>query len=91
MKMGRCEVTGMYLSAADVHCHHYVPLHLGGSDKFANLRILHKEVHRLIHATCKQTIDGLWAKLGITEPMQNLINQYRTKCELEPISFFFRT
>lgn len=89
MKMGRCEVTGMYLSAADVHCHHYVPLHLGGSDKFANLRILHKEVHRLIHATCKQTIDGLWAKLGITEPMQNLINQYRTKCELEPISFFF--
>lgn len=89
MKMGKCEVTGMYLSAADVHCHHYEPLHLGGSDKFANLRILHKEVHQLVHSTCKQTIDALLGKLGVTEPMQSLINQYRTKCELEPISFFF--
>ncbi|OMD34737.1 group II intron reverse transcriptase/maturase [Paenibacillus borealis] len=89
MKMGKCEVTGMYLSAADVHCHHFVPLHLGGNDKFSNLRILQKEVHRLIHSTCKQTIDGLMAKLGITESMQSLINQYRTKCGLEPISFFF--
>lgn len=91
MKMGKCEVTGMYLSAADVHCHHFVPLHLGGNDKFSNLRILQKEVHRLIHSTCKQTIDGLMAKLGITESMQSLINQYRTKCGLEPISFFSRT
>ncbi|OKP89646.1 group II intron reverse transcriptase/maturase [Paenibacillus sp. P3E] len=91
MKMGKCEVTGMYLSAADVHCHHFVPLHLGGNDKFSNLRILQKEVHRLIHSTCKQTIAGLMAKLGITESMQSLINQYRTKCELEPINFFSRT
>ena len=35
MKMGKCEMTGIYLSAADVHCHHYVPLHLGGSDRFS--------------------------------------------------------
>nr|WP_216626811.1 group II intron reverse transcriptase/maturase [Paenibacillus phytohabitans] len=91
MKMGKCEVTGMYLCAADVHCHHFVPLHLGGNDKFSNLRILQKEVHRLIHSTCKQTIDGLMAKLGITESMQSLINQYRTKCELEAVSFFSRT
>jgi RNA-directed DNA polymerase len=59
MKMGKCEVTGIHLSAADVHCHHFMPLHLGGSDKFSNLRIVHKEVHRLIHATRKETIDGL--------------------------------
>ena len=88
MKMGKCEVTGRYLSAAEVHCHHYVPLHLGGSDKFSNLRVLHKEVHRLIHSTRKETIDGLITKLGISEPMLSLINQYRNKCELEPISEF---
>ncbi|MNO86188.1 Group II intron-encoded protein LtrA [compost metagenome] len=56
MKMGKCEITGIPLFAADVHCHHYVPSHLGGSDKFNNLRILHKEVHRLIHASIKETI-----------------------------------
>lgn len=85
MKMGKCEVTGVYLFANDVHCHHYVPLHLGGSDKFSNLRILHKDVHRLIHSTLKETIDVLMSKIGITEPMGKLINQYRSNFGLEPI------
>ncbi|WP_167527220.1 reverse transcriptase domain-containing protein [Paenibacillus cellulositrophicus] len=62
MKMGKCEITGVHLFAKDVHCHHYVPLHLGGSDKFSNLRILHKEVHRLIHSTLNETIDVLRSK-----------------------------
>lgn len=85
MKLGKCEITGMYLFATDVHCHHYIPLYLGGSDKFSNLRILHKEVHKLIHHTDKKTIDLLISRLGITEPMISTINQYREKCELEPI------
>lgn len=85
MKMGKCEITGIHLFAADVHCHHYVPSHLGGSDKFSNLRILHNEVHRLIHSTLKETIDALISKIGITEPMVNMINQYRNTCRLEPI------
>ncbi|CAM4432659.1 HNH endonuclease [Paenibacillus alkaliterrae] len=85
MKMGKCEITGMYLFAADVHCHHYNPLHLGGSDKFSNLRILHKEVHKLIHCTHKETIDVLISRLGITESLVSTINQYREICGLEPI------
>ena len=85
MKMGKCEITGIYLFASDVHCHHYIPLHLGGSDKFNNLRILHKEVHKLIHCTNKETIDVLISRLGITESMIAMINQYRAKCELQPI------
>ncbi|WP_406946284.1 HNH endonuclease [Halobacillus sp. SY10] len=40
--MGKCEITREYLHASDVHCHHYVPKNLGGSDQFQNLRILHK-------------------------------------------------
>ena len=42
MKMGKCEIIGEFLTASEVHCHHYIPLHLGGSDKFNNLRILTK-------------------------------------------------
>jgi RNA-directed DNA polymerase len=44
MKMGKCEITGMFPYAYEVHCHHYIPLHLGGNDKFNNLRVLHKDV-----------------------------------------------
>ncbi|MFD1848877.1 group II intron reverse transcriptase/maturase [Oceanobacillus bengalensis] len=84
MKMGKCEITGTFLSANEIHCHHYVPLHLGGNDKFNNLRILHKGIHQLIHQTNTKTIDILIKELGITEPMVQKINQYREKCGMEP-------
>ncbi len=85
MKMGKCEITGMYLFATDVHCHHYIPIHLGGSDKFSNLRILHKEVHQLIHCSSKETISVLVNKLSFSELMLDKANQYRNNCGLEPI------
>ncbi|MBP1949418.1 group II intron reverse transcriptase [Virgibacillus litoralis] len=84
MKMGKCEITGMFLSASEVHCHHYIPTHLGGSDKFSNLRILHKEIHKFIHQTDTTTIDSLKNNLGITELMVQKINQYRQQCGMEP-------
>jgi RNA-directed DNA polymerase len=85
MKMGKCEITGRFLYANDVHCHHYIPLHLGGNDKFNNLRILHKDVHKLIHLKHKKTIDILIITFGITKPMVHKINKYREKCGMEPI------
>jgi Retron-type reverse transcriptase len=85
MKMGKCEITGIYLLAEDVHCHHYRPLYLGGTDKFDNLRILHKEVHGLIHASNKETIRKLMNKIGITENMVEQINKYREASNMELI------
>jgi RNA-directed DNA polymerase len=85
MMMGKCEITGMYLFASDVYCHHYIPLYLGGSDKFNNMRILHKEVYELIHDTHKETIEVLMNRLGITDLMKIKINQYREKYKLKPV------
>jgi RNA-directed DNA polymerase len=85
MKMGKCEITGMYLFASDVHCHHYIPPHAGGTDKFNNLRILQKEVGQLIFQTQKETIDVLKNKLGLTELMMVQINKYREKYALRPV------
>ncbi|QFF99310.1 hypothetical protein PB01_17035 [Psychrobacillus glaciei] len=85
MKKGKCEITGMFLQAQNVHCHHYIPKHLGGNDKFNNLRILQKEVHELIHMTDKIKANTLIRILGITESMLEKINKYREKCELEII------
>ena len=66
MKKGNSEITGLFLQAQDVHCHQYIPLHLGGSDKFNNLRNLHKDVHKLIHMTDTIKINTLIKNLGIT-------------------------
>lgn len=86
MKKGKCEITGMFLQAENVYCHHYIPKHLGGNDKFNNLRILQKEVHELIHMTDKIKANTLIKILGITESMLKKINKYREKCELEIIN-----
>lgn len=85
MKMGKCEITGIYLFASDVYCHHFIPLYLGGSDKFNNMRILHKEIYELVHHTHNETIEVLINKLGITDLMKIKINQYRDKYGFEPV------
>lgn len=85
MKKGKCEITGMFLQAHNVYCHHYIPTHLGGNDKFNNLRILQKEVHELIHMTDKIKANILIKTLGITQSMIEKVNKYRVKCELEII------
>ncbi|MGE7625533.1 group II intron reverse transcriptase/maturase [Viridibacillus sp. NPDC096237] len=85
MKKGKCEITGMFLTVQNVYCHHYIPVHLGGSDKFNNLRILQKEVHELIHMTDNIKAKTLIKTLGITESMLEKINKYRETYELEII------
>ena len=85
MKMGKCEITGWLLPADVVHCHHFRPTCLGGKDDFNNLRILHKDVHRLIHATEIETINSYITRLGISNKEVVKINKYRKNCNLEPI------
>lgn len=85
MKMGKCELTGWDLTAYDVHCHHYVPKHLGGTDKFNNLRILHKDIHRLIHIKDNETVVAEIQKFDLSKIIINKLNQYRTECRLEKV------
>lgn len=53
---GRCAVTGLKLCYVDVHCHHKIPKHKGGTDEYKNLIIVHRDIHKLIHATSPQII-----------------------------------
>lgn len=86
MKNGKCEITGEFLPAEIVHCHHYVPVKLGGIDGFKNLRILNKFVHILIHATETQTIKKYLDMLKLNRTAIKKINNYRKLCNLESIS-----
>jgi len=85
MKMGKCEITGWDLTAYEVHCHHYTPKHLGGTDKFNNLRILHKDIHRLVHRKDKEIIASETQKFGLSSSIIKKLDQYRMECGLEKV------
>lgn len=85
MKLGKCEITGNVLTASEVNCHHYIPVHLGGDDKFNNLRILHKEVHKIIHLKETSTIETLINKMNLTKPQVKKINEYRKNSGMDLI------
>ena len=62
---GKCAVTGKDLWIDEIHCHHKVPLRKGGTDKYENLVILHRNVHLLVHAV---TPEALAAYLKLVIP-----------------------
>jgi hypothetical protein len=85
MRMGKCEITGWDLTACEAHCHHYISKHLGGTDHFNNLRILHKDIHRLVHRKDHEIIVSEIQKFGLNSSMIKKLNQYRTKCGLKKV------
>lgn len=89
MKNGLCEITKTFLIAEEVHCHHYKPIKLGGDDSFNNLRIIYRDVHKLVHATNKDTILKYLNKLKLNEEQLIKVNKYRKVCKLEPINITF--
>lgn len=54
---GKCAVTGIQLEYEDIHCHHKTPRNKGGTDEYKNLIIVHKDIHRLIHAKTDNVIN----------------------------------
>ncbi len=86
MLNGKCEILKEFLPASELHCHHYIPKGLGGTDEYENLRIIHKEIHRLIHMTNKQTIESYFQKHSLTVEQVKRINQYRRACNLEKLN-----
>ncbi|WP_181949939.1 hypothetical protein [Halobacillus karajensis] len=57
----------------------------GGSDQFHNLRILHKDIHRLIHMKDIEKIKLHLEKLPQNRLILDKINQYRKVCGVEGI------
>lgn len=83
---GKCEITGMLLTAEEVHCHHWKPVSLGGTDEYSNLRIVHENVHRLIHATTTETILKYLELTGCREKGRLAkVNKWRIAAGLKPI------
>lgn len=86
MVKGKCEVTRKVLSSEVIHCHHILPISHGGTDKYHNLKIIHKDVHQLIHAINKTIIFKYLSELKLTTEQLGKINILREKCSLKPIN-----
>ncbi|MDR7076792.1 group II intron reverse transcriptase/maturase [Neobacillus niacini] len=82
MQLGKCAVTGEFLTSDKLHCHHKLPRHIGGTDEFSNLVIVHEDVHKLIHATSEKTIERYRNILQLDRKQLRKLNQFRKVCNL---------
>ena len=85
MQKGICSVTGTFVYSDDVHCHHIKPKSLGGTDEFKNLVIVHRTIHKLIHATTEKTIVRYMKELKLNGKQLEKLNKYRKSCNLVEI------
>ena len=82
---GKCAITGQKLGINEIHCHHKIPANLGGDDSYQNLVIVHKEVHKLIHATQEATISKYLSNQKLTAEMIAKVNKLRKFANLKEI------
>ena len=82
---GKCAVTGIPMDSHDIHCHHKVPVSNGGSDEYANLILVSKAVHILIHASSEPTIEKYLKSLNLDDKQMEKLNKLRTMAEMPPI------
>ena len=84
-QQGKCSILGIELDIEDIHCHHKTPIHAGGTDKYNNLVIIHKDMHALIHATKAETIKFYISKYNLNQHQLDKINKLREKLDLPKI------
>ena len=86
MQKGKSRISGNMLLPNDIEVHHKVPRHLGGTDKFANLCLITRMEHKLVHAVNVDTIKKYLKNLGLNAKSLKKVNALRELAKLEPIS-----
>jgi RNA-directed DNA polymerase len=80
---GKCAVTGKpFRSTKEIHCHHIKPRHCGGGDEYGNLILVHETIHKLIHATRRDTIMEILKVLKLNEKQIQKVNGLRKSAGL---------
>ena len=82
-QLGKCAVTGKVLDNGDIYCHHKLPRHLGGTDKYQNLVIVFEDVHRLIHATNPEIVRKYMNKLNLDSKQLKKLKKFRNLANVE--------
>lgn len=74
---GKCAILGKILTFEEIHCHHKVPLYKGGKDNYSNLIILHKDIHKYLHATNENTLIKYETELNLNEKQRKKVEQLK--------------
>ncbi len=84
---GKCAVTGMvFQNVSEIHCHHIKPVSFGGTDKYQNLVLVCKSVHKLIHANHADTIQKYLGMLNLNRTQKKKLNKYRSEAGFPEIT-----
>jgi len=75
---GRCAISNRILTE-NMNIHHILPKNKGGTDKYKNLILVLPEVHKLIHATVKSTIQYYLNLLRLSNKAIQKVNEYRLR------------
>ena len=85
-QQGKCAITQrVFRGTEEIHCHHKIPKEKGGTDKYQNLMLILREVHKLIHAKTEDTIRKYFEVLRLTDQQLAKVNKYRKMAGNEPI------
>lgn len=84
-QIGKCAISGEMLQIGKMHCHHKLPVNMGGNDKYQNLIFVTEDVHRLIHATDQNTITAYLHLLNPDKKKLEKLNKLRVIAGLETI------
>lgn len=76
-QVGKCYVTKTELEVENMECHHVKPKSKGGNDKYNNLVLVTSVVHKLIHATKKDTIVKYLSEILTSKESIDKLNKLR--------------
>lgn len=82
---GKCFVTKAELTIENMHCHHKIPRNQGGTDEYANLVLVTKDVHTLIHAETREVIERQLKLVKPDSRMRPKIDTLRNKAKTNKI------
>ena len=75
---GRCVISNHILQE-NIELHHITPKSKGGTDNYKNLVLVIPEIHKLIHATVKSTIQYYLNLLKLSNKAIQKVNKYRLR------------
>ena len=78
---GKCYITGETLEIGNIHCHHKTPYHKNKDDSYNNLVLVTVDVHKLLHATEKETIEHYKNLIKPNKKQVTKINKLRKMLE----------
>lgn len=83
---GKCAICKEPLLMGNMEVHHIIPKSSGGKDSYANLTLVTREVHKLIHATNPDIIQNYLEKLKHCKLDMTKLNKLRAlagNCKIE--------